>query len=236
MGKILKALAFISVLGFPVAVAIKRLGIADFRVSFSIIQWSLLLAVAVFVVGLVVMFLQRGKRSDLGKGARTAVLLSLFPIIGLGFQIITARSLPMIHNISTDTVNPPQFEELVALRGSDSNPHEYDADELAIAQQKAYPDVQTHYPDLSLRDAYRRAYDVATALGWELVAENPEAGVIEATETTTLWQFKDDIVIRVQEQGDRVAVDLHSVSRVGLSDLGANANRIRRFLQMYQEQ
>jgi len=42
--------------------------------------------------------------------------------------------------------------------------------------------------------------------------------------------FKDDVVIRVQAAGNKTKVDMRSASRVGKSDLGMNAERIRLFL------
>ena len=60
----------------------------------------------------------------------------------------------------------------------------------------------------------------------------PEEGRFEATETSAFFQFKDDVVLRVRpsETGERSIVDMRSVSRVGISDLGMNAKRVRAFL------
>ena len=62
------------------------------------------------------------------------------------------------------------------------------------------------------------------------------AGTIEAVDTTAIMGFKDDVVIRINTNAEGTLVDLRSVSRVGVSDLGANAARIREFLQAYQDQ
>ncbi len=45
--------------------------------------------------------------------------------------------------------------------------------------------------------------------------------------------FKDDVVIRISSDADGTLVDLRSVSRVGVSDLGANAARIQDFLSQF---
>lgn len=61
-------------------------------------------------------------------------------------------------------------------------------------------------------------------------------GRIEATATTRWFGFKDDVVIRIVPSavnGSRV--DIRSVSRVGLSDVGTNARRIRTFLKKFAE-
>jgi len=78
--------------------------------------------------------------------------------------------------------------------------------------------------------AFSRALEAAERMGWTLVANNPAEGRIEATDTTFWYGFKDDIVIRVTPAGAGSRVDVRSVSRVGRSDIGTNARRVRRYL------
>ncbi|MCY4344125.1 MAG: DUF1499 domain-containing protein, partial [Gammaproteobacteria bacterium] len=54
---------------------------------------------------------------------------------------------------------------------------------------------------------------------------------IEATATTFWFGFKDDVAIRVQPHAEGALVDVRSVSRVGIGDLGANADRIGEILR-----
>jgi uncharacterized protein (DUF1499 family) len=61
-------------------------------------------------------------------------------------------------------------------------------------------------------------------------ARAPEEGRLEATDTTRWFGFKDDVVVRVTPVAEGARVDVRSASRVGQSDLGANARRIRAFL------
>ena len=253
MGNLLKKLSLLAVLGFPLSLIGYRMGAYDFGVGFAGIKYTVYLTLAVFVLGLLVMFLQRKRNPSESKAAMHAVLISLIPMIGIGSQIMTAKSVPSIHNISTDTVNPPEFSRIAEIRTSEHNPLEYDASKLAALQNEAYPEVKTIYSELSLPEAHGKALVVAEALGWEVVNQDVVTGIIEATETTKLWNFKDDIVIRVTGVGGvadgetiaetiadsdniagsenkRVAVDLRSVSRIGQSDLGANAKRIEKFI------
>jgi hypothetical protein len=72
---------------------------------------------------------------------------------------------------------------------------------------------------------------VAQELGWEIVAVDPAAGRVEATATTLWFGFKDDIVVRVRRADGGAQVDVRSVSRLGGGDLGANAARVRAFLE-----
>ena len=78
--------------------------------------------------------------------------------------------------------------------------------------------------------AYQRALEVAQAMGWEIVAQNSRGGIIEAIDTTRLFRFKDDIVIRVVGTPEGSTIDIRSRSRLGRSDLGKNAARIREYL------
>ena len=87
--------------------------------------------------------------------------------------------------------------------------------------------------DRSIEDAFDHALAVAAELGWEVYHQDRNAGVIEAVDTTAIMAFKDDIVIRLRTNADGTLVDIRSVSRVGISDLGANAARIRAFQQAF---
>jgi uncharacterized protein (DUF1499 family) len=78
---------------------------------------------------------------------------------------------------------------------------------------------------------FDRALSVARKLGWVVVAAVPAEGRIEATDTTRWFGFKDDVVVRVAPAAGGSRVDVRSVSRVGRSDLGTNARRIRAFLR-----
>lgn len=234
MGTWLKRLSILALLGFPVAVLGSRLGFYDFRVGFEILKYSVFLAAGVFLLGMVLSFAQRNSNAESAKASRIAAYICLIPLLGIGSQIVTARSVPFIHNISTDVSDPPSFDKVVSLRGEGSNPLEYDAEKIGALQLEAYPDVKTLMVDASVEEAFSQALVVANDLGWELVNEDSATGIIEATETTALWAFKDDVVIRVKRIGTKTAIDLRSVSRVGQSDLGANAKRIKKFLDAYQ--
>lgn len=69
-------------------------------------------------------------------------------------------------------------------------------------------------------------------MGWHVVAAVPAEGRLEATARTFWFGFTDDVVVRVRPgEAGGTRVDVRSKSRVGRSDLGTNAARIRRFLQ-----
>jgi uncharacterized protein (DUF1499 family) len=66
-------------------------------------------------------------------------------------------------------------------------------------------------------------------MGWEIIAAVPTDGRIEATATTRWFRFKDDVVIRVTPQPAGSRIDVRSTSRLGRSDLGTNAKRVRAY-------
>lgn len=166
----------------------------------------------------------RGFRSSL-----LGLLLVLVMLIVLGPQVRTAFSVPPIHDITTDTQDPPQFVELLAARKAAPNGADYAGPELAEQQQKAYPDIQPIKLAESPEEAFAKALAAVRQLGWEIAAHSMESGRIEATERSFWFGFADDIVIRIRLDGTGSRIDLRSMSRVGKSDVGVNAARIRRF-------
>lgn len=167
---------------------------------------------------------------------RPATLRRALPAVpgaALLLLAMAAGDAPPIHDITTDTQDPPRFEQAPALRGPDSNPLEIRAD--VIEQQKAaYPSLDTLRSPYSFTRAYNLALTTARDMGWEITREDPNAGFIEAVATTPIMNFRDDVVIRVRTNEEGSLVDLRSVSRVGRSDLGANAARIRAFLEAFR--
>lgn len=161
-------------------------------------------------------------------GAGLAGLAALFPV----HMRRTARSLPFIHDISTDLEDPPAFAQALTWRGEDSNPLDRaEPADLADQQRAAYPAVQPLELKVSPAVALVAAAEVARAMGWDPVHVDPVMGTVEATETTRWWAFRDDVVVRIRETQGGCRVDVRSVSRVGKSDLGLNAARIRRYLE-----
>ena len=152
------------------------------------------------------------------------------------YKLIEGRSLPPIHDITTDIGDPPRFVAVLPLRKDAPNSTQYGGAQLAALQQQAYPDLAPVILELPPRAAFDLALTVARASGWEIVAAAPEDNRIEATATTLLFGFKDDIVIRTTPAGSGSRVDVRSVSRVGRSDLGTNAARIREFLRRLSSQ
>ena len=150
-------------------------------------------------------------------------------------SLLAGGDRPRIHDISTDLQDPPVFTAAQQQRGSGSNSLDT-APETRALQAAAYPEVQTLRSALEYEVIFDKAVRVAMELGWEIYRQDRNAGVIEAVDTTAIMGFKDDIVIRVRTSADGSLVDLRSVSRVGLGDLGANARRINSFIERMQQE
>ena len=241
MGKLLKIFGIGSVLAFPVSLILYRLAGLPFSTAFQIILLGAVVGAAVLVIGLLYFLIRRKADPAGAKAAITGAIVAIFPLLPLAMQAHKGTSLPSIHNISTDTRNAPQFDKIASIRTENDNPHAYDHDQtvgdsgalvvgaIGLCLCESFPDVHL----LSVAEALSKAEQVAKSMGWEIVNIDVNKGILEATETTLLWGFKDDIIVRVVEQGGQTLVDLRSVSRIGRSDLGVNAARIEKFIEQF---
>jgi hypothetical protein len=151
------------------------------------------------------------------------------PLVALAVQWdYAARHYPPINDISTDTADPPIFWDM-------PNPSEYPGGKTAELQRTAYPDLDSLSLSVPPGRAFALALGIARENGWEIVAEAPDEGRIEAIATSLLYGFKDEIVIRIEPTDGGTKVDLRSRSRLGRLDRGVNAARIRDFLAALQE-
>ena len=198
---------------------------------------SLLIAFAggalVFLIGLVYLFI--AIQSGLGVNRNfviVSMILGLLPVGIMGPQMAAAIDVPPIHDITTDTANPPRFVAIVPLRQNAPNGYEYGvseawpAEKLGATTIEAYPGLKPIKSDLSVANAVDRTEATLQSMGLQIVAVDKGAGLVEATATTFWFGFKDDIVVRVVGDGEGSTIDLRSMSRVGQSDVGANASRI----------
>ncbi|HMC14784.1 MAG TPA: DUF1499 domain-containing protein [Albitalea sp.] len=146
------------------------------------------------------------------------------------YMLRLVARLPHIHDISTDLDNPPRFVAVLPLRQGAHNPPDYDP-KIVPQQRAGYPDIAPLLLDRPPAQVFEAAERNARAMGWDIAAAVPQEGRIEATDTSLLFGFKDDVVIRVAPHGSGTQVDLRSLSRVGGSDFGVNAKRVRSYLQ-----
>jgi hypothetical protein len=211
-----------------------RFGLWQFRTGFAILKASAYCGLASAIISLLAAMVSVKIRRPAG------VLLSLLALSCGIFAFwmpyswkLKAQSFPRIHDISTDLDNPPKFVDTAPLR---PDRVEYGGAAVAALQLKAYPDIKTLVLPVSKDQAFQSALEVARDMGWKIVATVPAEGRIEGTDTTFWYGFKDDIVIRVFPAGERTLLDIRSASRIGISDVGTNARRIRTFLAKISHQ
>jgi len=208
-----------------------RFGWWGFRTGLSLLRWTAYgeaAVMAVAAIGCIIAY-SRGN----GNGLLLFVLAGIICTAALSVPLrmyLIARSVPAIHDITTDTSNPPQFDAVLGLRKDALNSVEYGGEALAEQQKKAYPDIVPLLLELPPVQVFERVLAYAKGQGWAIVNADAAKLVIEATDTTFWFGFKDDVVIRIVPEGGGSRVDVRSLSRVGRSDVGANAARIRSFM------
>ncbi|MDZ7736026.1 MAG: DUF1499 domain-containing protein [Gammaproteobacteria bacterium] len=229
-------LAIIGIIMMLLASPGYRLDWWEFRSGFTLLRWGASLnALAAVLAGaaLIAMLAWHRRR-------RRIILAGLVMIVGIVAAAIPwswqqrAASVPPIHDITTDTDNPPAFVAIAPLRRDAPNPVEYAGRETARAQHEAYPDIRPMYFDAKPVEVFRAAKQAISELGWQLVEADENDGRIEAVDTTRWFGFRDDIVIRIRADNGGTRMDVRSKSRVGRSDVGTNTRRIRAFRDTMQ--
>jgi len=206
-----------------------RFGIWDFRFGFLLLRWSLYIGLATAALALV-MFVVPRLRAGRGWSLAAAFVIGLAVAYFPWHWQQVARAVPPINDITTDTANPPVFVAVLPLRAGAPVSADYPGPATAAQQQSAYPDIRPLDLNAPPEAAFARALDTAKSFGWQINATDAASGRIEATATTPWFGFHDDVVIRVTPTATGSRVDIRSHSRVGRSDLGTNAKRIREFL------
>ena len=173
-----------------------------------------------------------GWRVGPGTTAMLAViLLAGGAAVALPLRVKRLAAFLPFNDVTTDTAAAPSFEALLPLRRAElpGAAADYDAARLAPLQQACYPELGPLHLPAKPAEAFATALAAARALGWTIVAEDAARGRIEAYDRTRCYGFVDDIAVRLSPEAAGTRLDLRSASRVGISDLGKNAARIRAF-------
>lgn len=216
-----------------------KFGIVPLMPSLASLMVAFIGAILVLFIAAIFTFI--AVRHDLRRNRNMlllAVALSLIPLVVMGPLIARASSVPPIHDITTDTDNPPEFRAIVKHRVHASNGLAYGSEKMPAAklsalQLEAYPTIKPLQTELSVADALARSETVLKEQGLSIVSSDLPAGLVEATASSFWFGFKDDVVVRVVATSGGSRVDIRSVSRVGQSDIGANAARIEKFLASF---
>ena len=221
-------LALIAPVIMLIAGGLYRLRFVDFQIAL------LAFAIAVLIAGLAALFgLVGAVLGGHGKTTRavTALVVALLVLVAPLNTVRQGAGVPMIHDITTDLEDPPIFVEVPRKRSIGDNSLDIDAEVLA-AQKAYYTDIGPTMLPMAKTEAFALVREAVDAFDWVVHAENANLGYIEATASTPFFGFRDDVIIRVTEDSGGARVDMRSASRVGISDLGVNAGRIRDFMAM----
>ena len=191
---------------------------------------GLALAVLIAVVSLIRIWFggQTGAGNDFA-----AIVVGLIGLALPAYFLSQAFMLPDLTDIQTSPEDPLQYTVLLEQRPRDANPLGTQTAEQVQLQAEAYEDIGPIEVDRSAGAVFTVVNEAVKQLGWTVVVnEAPgESGVgrIEATDSSLIMGFTDDVVVRVKGDDTSAVIDIRSASRYGRSDLGANAERIRAF-------
>ena len=217
-------------------------GAWSFGGGLGALRYALFAAIAGGLLAIIALIMSRRSGARTGRMNLFALAVSLLFTAYLGNQIATARSVPAIHDVTTDLTDLPRFATLTVRPDNLANIPDNDRPELAAMDpesrwkalhREAYGDLRPLRLAASPAATTRRIEQLARDRGWALAKVDAEAGTVEATATSLFFRFKDDVVFRIRPdpaQPGGSIVDMRSVSRVGTSDVGVNAARIRSFL------
>jgi len=205
-----------------------RLGWWHFTRGLQVSEWATYGAAVALVLSGIGLIQARPRAAR--RGLVMAVLGLLVALVPLGMALqweVASRTTPAINDISTDTADAPVFWDM-------PNPTDYPGAKSAELQREAYPDLAPLKLGLKPEDAFAQALSVAQAKGWTIVASVPGEGRIEATSSSLLYGFTDEVIVRVKAAEGGALVDVRSRSRLGRIDRGVNARRIRDYMASLQ--
>ena len=213
-----------------------RWGWWHFMTGFAILKWSAIGGIAATLATVLgTLFFRRRARGHFVLA--TAAIVAGLLVAGIPTNwLMTAHRLPRINDITTDTESPPRFASILPLRKDATSPEEYGGPKIAAQQIRAYPDVKPAIFPFPPDKVFTVALAASKKMGWRIVDTNPNEGRIEASDTTFWYGFTDDIVVRVRAEAGGSRVDVRSLSRVGLSDVGTNARRIVKFMKVLKKE
>lgn len=222
-------------LALIIAVLGHRFGLLSFMPGFYGFGLSLIFIIG---IGLIGFFIYVGSFLVDAPSVRGGALAAF--AVGASLMLIVVVSVgpknfskPLIHDITTDWRDPPHFEAALSLRKPGENSLDYAGETLGRIQSSAYPDLKALEVNLSQTEAFERASQTVEELGWQVIASDAGAGIIEAADRTPMLGFTDDVIIRIRPGSEGSRIDMRSASRVGQGDFGANARRIEKFFETF---
>jgi uncharacterized protein (DUF1499 family) len=205
-----------------------RLAVTDYKLPVLIILIAALIAFVALLLSAGALAFGQISQLNLQRSIIALVLsAAIFVPVFLAGRAL--EGVPLINDIMTDVDNPPQFVVVPTQRKAIDNSLELSEKRLAF-HQKHYGDMKPLIVDGAADAHFDKALALIAARGWTLVSQDRAKGIIEATEATVLFGFKDDVVIRLSTEAGKTRIDMRSASRQGQSDFRVNAKRIEAFL------
>ncbi|HEX9237944.1 MAG TPA: DUF1499 domain-containing protein, partial [Xanthobacteraceae bacterium] len=164
-----RRIALFSLAATFIAVIIVRSGALEIVPALSTLAGALVLAclaiLLAFAAGIVIW------RQGIGGGrqAVTALLIGAALIAYPVYLGIKASRLPAIYDITTDPIDPPQFDAIARLRPRDANPVTYAGLYTAEQQHAAYSDIEPDDTTVTPQDAFAAAMKVIAKRKWRVV-------------------------------------------------------------------
>lgn len=230
-----RRLAVFSAVATVVSVMILRFGFLEIKPALATLFGALacaVLSILVALAGLVALW--RDGSRGIGR-TLAALFLDALILAYPAYLAVRYRSLPAIHDITTDPINPPQFVELARLRGTDgANTAVYAGLYSAEQQRAAYPEIEPVDLDVTAQRAFEIVQKLVARRKWLVIdarAPQPrQPGHIEAVAKTPVMGFREDVAIRITPDSDGSRVDIRSSSRYFEHDLGSNAARVSKLI------
>jgi uncharacterized protein (DUF1499 family) len=241
-----RRVALFSLAATFVAIIIVRSGALDIVPALSTLGGALVLACVAILLAFTSCVVIWREGIGGGRHAATAFVIGFALMAYPAYLGIKAYRLPAIYDVTTDPIDPPQFDAIARLRPRDANPVAYAGLYAAELQNAAYPDIAPDETTATPQEAYNAVMKVIAKRRWRVVdARPPQArvadarqtgdlavrdGLIEAIARTPILGFRDDVVVRVRATADGARIDVRSASRYGRHDFGTNASRVRNLI------
>jgi uncharacterized protein (DUF1499 family) len=221
--------AVLSIALFAGAPLLGKLGALESFDSFRLFLLGGALGLLALLFALIALYTTRPGSGRAGRGLALCAALSGVVVVGaFGWLATRSGAVPAINDITTDPSDPPQFVALARDPANAGRDMAYPGESFASQQRAAYPDLAPIALDRPPDEAMAAVKSAIDGLGWKIVGIDPRSGVIEATETSRIFHFVDDVAVRIRAHDGSSIVDVRSKSRVGKGDVGANAARIRK--------
>ncbi|MGD8326231.1 MAG: DUF1499 domain-containing protein [Sphingomonadales bacterium] len=203
-----------------------RFGLWSYETGFMLLRYGAYVGVVAAILGILPLLHLIWRERKLS--SLLAVIIGVFVFMSLQGYKNKARQVPAIHDISTDLDNPPQY---LFIKARDEAERGFTDTQHRALQEVYYEDIHSMNVPKNVTTTTEALHQVLQNMGMEIIHYNAPGGRIEAVATTSWFGFKDDVVVRVQASPNGSVIDVRSVSRVGRSDIGKNAERIRKILK-----